>query len=193
MDLRLIRTLRWLLPALLLAACAAPEPRNGPDAFARHALAKREQALAASSERRRDPQREAQLRRLLCEADAERCGTLRLYLLERASPVVDLSEDGVLRVFLPVFRYLADEDELAFVLAHELAHLALGHFDAMRRPGWDAIDAEIKADAWARLRLAENGRDDCAGARLLPRLAPARELKPAEREALARRLEAMGC
>jgi hypothetical protein len=193
LDLRLIQTLRWLLPALLLAACAAPAPRSGPDAFARHALAKREQALAESPERRRDPEREAQILRLLCEADAGRCGSLRVYLIERESPVADLSEDGVLRVFLSLLRHLESEDELAFVLAHETAHLSLGHFAAMRLPGWDATGAEVEADAWARRRLAANGRDDCAGARLLPRLERARELKPAEREALGRRLQAMGC
>lgn len=188
------RTSRFALLALagLLAACSASPPRPGA-AFERHALAQREREIAGSAERRRDPEREASIRALLCRIHADGCEGIRLYLLDRPAPVADLSADGVLRINLSLFALIEGEDELAFVLAHESAHRVLDHFTQRRDRQWNLTRAEVAADAWAMRRLGQLGLPGCAGAQLLRRIAAARELTEAERAQLDVRLRAMDC
>ncbi len=192
MHLRRIPRLALLALAGLLAACSASPPRPGA-AFERHALAQREREISGSAERRRDPEREANIRALLCRIHADGCEGIRLYLLDRPAPVADLSADGVLRLNLGLLALIEAESELAFVLAHESAHRVLDHFARRRAPDWNLTRAEAEADAWAMHRLGELGLRRCAGAQLLRRIAVARELTESERAQLNERLRAMDC
>jgi len=136
---------------------------------------------------------ETRVRQRLCMLDPDRCGDLRIYLLRSPRPVADMDGSGVLRINMSLLVLVRSVTELDFVLAHELAHLALDHFQAQRGKGWDATRAEIEADAWARARLLELGLDHCAGARLLSRIARSHELEPAQQEQLPLRIEKLGC
>nr|WP_282452683.1 M48 family metalloprotease [Lysobacter sp. CAU 1642] len=60
------------------------------------------------------------------------------------------------------------ENERAFLLAHELAHLRLGHRPP--RNAGERLPLELEADAWAAARLGETGFDARAGVDLLQRL-----------------------
>ena len=57
-----------------------------------------------------------------------------------------------------------DQSELAFILAHELAHIALGHEHG------SGVQGEIKADELALHVVASLGLNPCAGAQVLDRL-----------------------
>lgn len=182
-----------ILAALLFAGCASQPPRTGLDAFERHALEQRERQIASSPERRHDPATERRIRARLCVIDALRCEGVRIYLLQRPLPVADMDGNGVLRINIPLLYLVRSVTELDFVLAHELAHLALDHFESQRRKDWDATETELDADSWARERLLELGLDPCAGTRLLRRIARSQELEPAQQAQLPLRLERLGC
>lgn len=182
-----------ILAALLFTGCASQPPRPGPDAFERHALAQRERQMARSPQRLHDPATEQRIRARLCVIAAARCEAVRIYLLQRPLPVADMDGNGVLRINTPLLYQVRSVTELDFVLAHELAHLALDHFEDLRRKHKDATFAELEADAWARERLLELGLDPCAGTRLLRRIARSQELEPAQQAQLPLRLEKLGC
>ena len=68
---------------------------------------------------------------------------------------------------------LADDDELSFAMAHELAHILLGHAGPAKRQGGSKA-RELAADELA-LKLVRNaGYDAAGGERLLKRLASRR-------------------
>ncbi len=182
-----------VLGALLFTGCASQPTRPGPDAFERHALAQREQQIAMSPERIQDPATEQRIRARLCVIDAVRCEAVRIYLLERPLPVADMDGNGVLRINIALLYLVRSVTELDFVLSHELAHLALDHFETQHRKDWNATTAEIEADSWARKRLLELGLDPCAGTRLLRRIARSQKLEATQQAQLPQRLERLGC
>lgn len=141
----------------------------------------------------RDPGTEARILGRLCALDSQRCEGVRLYLMQGARPVADMDTSGVLRVNDALLEQVEAPAELDFVLAHELAHLALNHFEARRNADWDAAAAELEADAWARARLQERGLDPCAGWRLLQRIARSIPLQEAPQAQWPARLEKFGC
>ena len=65
-------------------------------------------------------------------------------------------------------RFVLNDDELAFVLAHELSHILFGHDGAMR--GNSKKEAELEADRLGIYIVARAGYSTEAAARLLPRL-----------------------
>ena len=67
--------------------------------------------------------------------------------------------------------FVSNDDELAFVLAHELTHILSGHSGAMR--GSSRKEAELEADRSGIYIVARAGYSEAAVARLLPRLADA--------------------
>ncbi len=68
-------------------------------------------------------------------------------------------------------RFVLSDDELAFVLAHELSHILFGHYGAVR--GRKLKDAEKEADRLGIYIVARAGYSTEAAARLLPRLGEA--------------------
>lgn len=174
-----------LLPLFAgLAGCAAG---SGLTAFERERLARRERGLAMATQRVHDAATLGRIGELLARIDP--AAQPRLYVIEHPAPQAELIGGEVLLVRSGLLQAVRSDDELAFVLAHELAHGALGHVEARRRPEWRALEAEIAADAWARTRLAARGFRPEAGAELLSRLEPG--LPEAARPVVRDRLQAM--
>lgn len=139
-----MRAFRWplLLLPLVLAACAHSPPR----------------ATAALA----DPAVEAWLQ---ARADALSGGEpVRIELLDGPLVQAELGADGTLRIWRGLLLRTRDEAEITFVIAHELAHRELGHFE--RRDagaGWDPLEAEREADRAALESLRQMGlRADAA-------------------------------
>ena len=166
-----LRTSRLLVGlATLLAGCAgAPRAPGDLTAWEAERIERLEAALAASPTRVRDPVLLDYLGELLRRLAP--AGAPRLYVVEASAPQADLLGARVLRLRTGLLAAVANEDELAFVLAHELAHDALGHTQARRQAGWDATRAELEADAAAAQALARLGYQAGAGRALLRRLA----------------------
>jgi hypothetical protein len=176
-----------LLPlCVALAGCAVSG--GGLSAFEREQLERRERGLAMATQRVHDPATLAHLGGLLLRLDP--AARLRLYVLEHPAPQAELIGEQVLLVRTGLLDAVRSDDELAFVLAHELAHRALGHVAARRAAGWDAMAAEIAADARASARLGEIGLDAKAGAVLLGRLLP--DLPEEAQPLVIRRMKALG-
>lgn len=168
-----------------LAACAGPGA--GLTRFEREQLERRERGLAMSTQRVHDP---AVLGRLVhWVGRIEPGATLRLYVIEHPAPQAELIGNEVLLVRTGLLAAVRSDDELAFVLAHELAHRALGHVAARRTPGWDARGAERAADRWAAARLQALGLDPAAGRTVLARLLPG--LPPPAQPPVRDRLDAL--
>jgi predicted Zn-dependent protease len=177
---------RMLVLIPLLAACAGPGA--GLTRFEREQLADREHALARATQRVHDSNTLERIANLLARMASG--VKLRLYVLDHPAPQAELIGGEVLLVRTGLLDAAHTDDALAFVLAHELAHAALGHIAARRQPGWDSTAAEIAADAWAQQRVAGIGLDPRAGPALLARLLP--ELPDAAQPLLLRRLDALG-
>lgn len=149
----------------MLAGCAGGA---GPG-FAAASLAHRERQLQDGTAGARDLRAEAELHALACRIAPDRCRSLRVYVVDLPRPQARAWSNGMLLVHGGLFEQLDDTAELAFVLAHELAHLVLGHFDAERRP--DGVAAlELAADRWAVERLSALGWRMDAAETLLRRL-----------------------
>lgn len=54
----------------------------------------------------------------------------RAYLLASQSPIAQVTPNGAIFLSIGLLETLKSEDELAFVLAHELSHALLGHHDS---------------------------------------------------------------
>lgn len=80
-------------------------------------------------------------------------------------------EPGVVLVWIDLLLRVADDDELAFVLAHEIGHARLGHVATADGSGAPDPALERQADHWARDRIAAMGHRDDAGITLLQALA----------------------
>jgi hypothetical protein len=171
-----MRAFRWsvLLLPLLLAACASPATR--PTA-----------PLA-------DPEIVAWLQ---ARADALSGGQpVRVEVLDGPRVQAELGADGTLRIWRGLLLRTRDEAEITFVIAHELAHRALGHFE--RRDagaGWDPLEAEREADRAALESLRQMGlRADASTSLLSLALGEAQrddDTDPAARDQVGQRLEVL--
>jgi hypothetical protein len=107
------------------------------------------------------------LAELLCRVEPS-CQRIRLYVIDRDFPQAEMFPDGRLLINIGMLTATHSESEIAFVLAHEIAHRRLGHIPAK------SIDAraeiEQQADAFALDRLRAAGLQPYAGHRLLVRL-----------------------
>lgn len=106
--------------------------------------------------------------------------TPRILVAERAVPNAFARAPHTIVLTTGLLDVVGSEDELAFVLAHELGHLLLGHVQSgaegpqsarllgmnSRRP----IDLELEADAFSLKMLAESGYSPASGRVLLERL-----------------------
>ena len=153
-------------------------------AFVHRQLQHREAQVARGLAGARDPAAERSLHTLACRLAPEQCDGLRVYVVDAAGPKARAWRNGMLLVHGALFEHLDDEAELAFALGHELAHLALRHWDRPRDAG-----LELEADRWARDRLAALGYRSDAGLTLLRRLAAAGAPPPAQAQARIRALE----
>lgn len=170
----------------LLAGCTATPSTDGLTTWEAGRLDRLERALAASPERVGDASLLDYLEQLLRRLSPG-ITPPRLYVIRGSAPQAELLGDRLLRVRTGLLAAVRSEDELAFVLAHELAHRELGHMGARRAADWDGAGAEREADAVALKRLTVLGYDRAAGRALLSRLAA----DPAAHAALRDRIEAL--
>jgi len=103
-------------------------------------------------------------------------------------------QPGAVLLWIDLLLRVVDDDELSFVLAHELGHAALGHAATTVGAGAAGSLLEQQADRWARDRIVAMGFRRDAGITLLRALAeelgedPARTAVHAE---ILLRLDAM--
>lgn len=184
---------RLVLAALTSAVVAcAPLPPSG-DGLRRWEVAEvehRAERLRRSAHRIDDPALHAWLTGLLERIDPAGASRLEVFVLDGPQRQVDLVGGRLLRVRTGLLRMLASEDELVFVLAHELAHRSLGHVAAQQQSGWDPDGAEIDADREAGVALVRLGYARDAGRILLARLLTGVEA-PRDRTRIEARIAAM--
>lgn len=176
--------------SLVLAGCATRP--SGPDGLTRieqAELQRRERQLHASPQRVRDARLEAYLQRLLMRLGNE-APAMRIHVLDRPAARADLLGGQVVLLHLRLLVETRNEAELAFVLAHELAHRRLGHVAARRRADWDADAAELAADGDAVQTLQRLGYRVSAGRELLRRLLETTRA-PAARALIEVRIQAL--
>jgi hypothetical protein len=157
--------------ASALGACAPlPPAQDGLRPWEVAEVARQSERLRRSAQRVDDPALHAWLTGLLERIDPAGASRIEVFVLDLPQPQVDLVGGRLLRVRTGLLRELASEDELVFVLAHELAHRSLGHVVAQQQPGWDPDRGEIDADREARAALGRLGYSPDAGRTLLARL-----------------------
>lgn len=162
---------------------------DGLTRLEREELQRRERQLDTSPQRVRDAGLDAYLRRLLARLDPE-AQALRIHVVDRPEPQADLLGGQAVVLRTGLLEQLRDEDELGFVLAHELAHRTLAHLAARRRRDWDARSAELAADRVAAQTLQRAGYRASAGPDLLRRLLDSTQ-DPDARELIEARISAL--
>lgn len=178
-----------LASTALLAACTTLSNLSGGlTQWEQDQLQRREARLAATPDRIRDEPLEHYLVELLGRIDPL-AANLRVYLLDHPTPQAEIVGARLLIIRRGLLRALGNEDELAFVLAHEWAHYELDHIRARRNPRWDAATAERLADARAIAHVHRLGYRVLAGVELLERLSPA--LPDSEQASVADRIRAL--
>jgi hypothetical protein len=150
-----------VLTVAALAALAVPGHGGARARQDDTPVARVENELRAHPLRTGAPALADRVHRIACRLRPDRCATLRVYLLRRPGPQARMLPGGALVVHTGLLLRLRDEDELAFVVAHELAHDG----EAATRG-----DDEPAADAAAIAMLRATGFDPGAAARLLVRL-----------------------
>lgn len=191
--MRLFRPLP-LLAGLGLAGCAGLPPAEGPlrpwqvVQLREHATQLRDSDQLVS-----DAALSAYLREWMVRIDPIAAAQIELFVLDLPDTQADVVAGRLLRMRLGLLRQLHSESELAFVLAHELAHVALGHTAQQLDGSLDAGSAEVSADAAAQETLQRLGLSPHAGVELLRRLQAVNQVShvPEEREQLRTRLEAL--
>ena len=144
------------LPAFSAADAGVAATATEPGDIAR-AAARLEVRLRRHPYRLDDPELEQALRDVGCRVDAETCASLRPIVLRDPVPYAAVLPGGALVIHTGLLRRLGDEAELAFLLAHELAHERRGDTRARR----DAAPGPVRGDA-ARAREAAADRDAIA-------------------------------
>lgn len=183
-------TLAILLCATLPGCATQPAGEDGLWRWEADQLAREEARLERSPHTIDDPELGLWIDELLLRIDPGHAPRIRVFIVDRDDRQADLVGGRLLRLGSGLLRELRDEDELLFVLAHEIAHRRLGHFAARKRSDWDPLAAEIAADAEARLTLQRLGRPDGAGRTLLTRLVTRLE-RADDIATIRRRIEAL--
>jgi predicted Zn-dependent protease len=100
---------------------------SSPEAGLWGASDKAEVYVKRSAELNRDPALNAYVRGLVCKLAADYCGELRVYVLDRPILNAAAAPNGYLEVNSGLLLRARSEDELAFVLGHEIAHFGRNH------------------------------------------------------------------
>jgi len=74
-----------------------------------------------------DPALRAYLQSILCRLDAEICNDVRIYLVRNPAFNANMAPNGTMQVWTGLLLRTDNEAQLAFVLAHELAHYLRRH------------------------------------------------------------------
>lgn len=93
-----------------------------------------------SAEINRDPALNAYVKSVACRAAENYCGAMRIYLMDRPFVNASMAPNGYMEVWSGLLLRAKNEDELAFVLGHEIGHFAYSH-------SWQAFqDQKARAD-----------------------------------------------
>ena len=138
-----------------------------------------------------DPDLHRYVQQLACELAAP-CEDLRIVLVDAPQQQAELLPDGRLSLRLGMLLAIEEDCELAFVLAHEIAHRQFQH---RATPGIDGrLPMELAADAAALTATTALGFPPDCGARLIQRLQPValdEATRAAGRKQLQARLQAL--
>ena len=88
---------------------------------------KAERHVRVSAELDQDPVLTAYVSGVVCRVAPEYCGDLRVYVLDRPVFNAAAAPNGYVEVNSGLLLRVRDEDELAFVLGHEISHFARNH------------------------------------------------------------------
>lgn len=88
---------------------------------------KAEAHVRRSAEVERDPALNAYTRGVICKLAAEYCEELRLYVVQRPFFNASVAPNGYIEVHTGLLLRARSEDELAFVMGHEVTHFARNH------------------------------------------------------------------
>lgn len=80
-----------------------------------------------------DPALNTYLREVMCKVAAERCGEIRLYVMDRPAFNALMAPNGYSEIWSGLLLRARDEAEVAFVLGHEATHYDEAHSIAMLR------------------------------------------------------------
>lgn len=96
-------------------------------------MGKSEVKLKASAQVDQDPAINAYVRGVVCKIAAEYCNELRVYVLD--APILNayVAPNGYVAVYSGLLLRVRTEDELAYVLGHEVSHFARNHSLARQR------------------------------------------------------------
>jgi len=120
---------------VLLAAPAQSQPRaphlrpaeNTDEGGLWSTSDKTEAKAKQSSERNRDPALNAYVQGLACKLASEYCDEIRVYVMDRPFFNASMAPNGYTEVWSGLLLRAQTEDELAFVLGHEISHFAENH------------------------------------------------------------------
>lgn len=108
----------------------------------------------------RDPALNAYVRGVLCRLAAQRCADFRLYILDIPSFNAAMAPNGAIEVWTGLLLRVGSEDQLAFVLGHEMTHYLRRHSLA----GWRRTLGTN--GALTVLKIATYGSDAVTGSRI---------------------------
>lgn len=149
------------LPSQPVSAKPAPAPPPYEGAYQPHGVDEigmwreddeSERKLAASNLVIRDEKLTAYVKKVLCDTvGAERCNSVRVYIMREPTFNASMSPNGTMRVLSGLFLRVHNEAELGAVLGHEFGHFekrhTLEHFRSARSGtdllAWAAVLASI--------------------------------------------------
>ncbi len=80
-----------------------------------------------SAELNPDPALNQQIKRVACKLAPEYCGEIRIYVMDRPFVNASMAPNGYMEVWSGLLLRAQSEDQLAFVLGHEISHFAENH------------------------------------------------------------------
>jgi Zn-dependent protease with chaperone function len=92
-----------------------------------NAMDKAEVQARASADVNRDPQLNAYVREIFCKLSVQYCNEIRIYVMDRPYFNAAMAPNGYMEVWSGALLRAETEDEVAFVLGHELAHYGENH------------------------------------------------------------------
>ena len=123
-------TVAALLAAPVQAQPRAPHlrPAENTDEGGIWSISEKTEVKArTSAERNRDPALNAYVTGLACKLAADYCDELRVYVMDRPFFNASMAPNGYTEVWSGLLLRAQTEDELAFVLGHEISHFAENH------------------------------------------------------------------
>jgi len=104
-----------------------PEPESKDERGLWMEMADFEKQLAASPMLVRDPEINNFVRDVFCRVAGDYCHDVRIYIVRNPGFNASMAPNGMMMIWTGVFMRVRDEDELAVVLGHELAHYLRTH------------------------------------------------------------------